>query len=80
MRRMRRKSFAEEITTPLLVFGAGRDRVVRTEAIREFVTHLPHARYVEIEDAEHEILMEKDSIRARFWVEFDAFVNERLGS
>jgi lysophospholipase len=80
MRRMRRKSFAEEITTPLLVVGAGRDRVVRTEAIREFVKHLPHARYVEIEDAEHEILMEKDSIRARFWVEFDAFVNEHLAS
>src|SRR5205823_10333746 len=31
MRRMRRKSFAEEITTPLLVIGAGRDRVVRSE-------------------------------------------------
>src|SRR6267154_1568658 len=80
MRRMRRKSFAEEITTPLLVFGAGRDRVVRTEAIREFVTHLPKARYVEIEDAEHEILMEKDSIRACFWAEFDAFANEHLPS
>jgi lysophospholipase len=78
MRRMRRKSFAEEITTPLLVFGAGRDRVVRTSAIREFVTHLTKARYVEIEDAEHEILMEKDSIRARFWMEFDAFVNAYL--
>ena len=80
MRQMRRKSFAEEITTPLLVFGAGHDRVVRTEAIREFVLHLPRARYVEIEDAEHEILMEKDSIRARFWAAFDAFVNEQLGS
>jgi len=80
MRRMRRKSFAEEITTPLLVFGAGRDRVVRTEAIREFVVNLPHGRYVEIEDAEHEILMEKDSIRARFWAEFDAFVTEHLAS
>jgi lysophospholipase len=80
MRRMKRKRFAEEITTPLLVFGAGRDRVVRTGAIREFVAHLPNARYVEIEDAEHEILMESDSIRARFWAEFDAFMNERLAS
>jgi lysophospholipase len=80
MRRMRRKSFAAEITTPLLVIGAGRDRVVRTDAIREFVKHLPHGRYVEIEDAEHEILMEKDSIRAGFWAEFDAFVNEQLAA
>ena len=80
MRRMRRKSFAAEIATPLLVFSAGRDRVVRVEAVRELVMNLPNARYVEIEDAMHEILMEKDSIRARFWAEFDAFVNAQLPS
>jgi lysophospholipase len=78
MRRFKQKSFAEEITTPLLVFGAGRDRVVHVQAVRDFVKNLPNARYVEIEDAEHEILMENDSIRARFWAEFDAFIGEKL--
>jgi lysophospholipase len=77
MRRVRRKSYAEEITTPLLVFGAGRDRVVHIQAIRDFVKHLPKARYVEIEEAEHEILMETDTIRARFWAEFDAFIEQQ---
>jgi len=80
MGRIRRKSYAEEITTPLLVFGAGRDRVVHVQAIRDFVQHLPKARYVEIEDAEHEILMENDAIRARFWREFDAFIAMQLGA
>jgi lysophospholipase len=80
MRRMRRKSFAKEITTPVLVFGAGRDRVVRTEAVREFASNLPRGRYVEIEDSGHEILMENDSIRARFWAEFDKFVDEQLAA
>lgn len=79
MRRMIGRGFAEAITTPLLVFGAGRDRIVKTQAIRDYVKRLPNARYVEIADAEHEILMEKDSIRARFWTEFDAFMAERLG-
>ena len=79
MRRVMARSFAEAISTPLLVFGAGRDRIVKTAAIRDYVKRLPNARYVEIEDAEHEILMEKDSIRARFWTEFDAFIGERLG-
>jgi len=78
MRRMQRKGFAEEIATPLLVFGAGRDRVVRTEAVRAFARKLSNGRYVEIEDARHEILMESDSIRTRFWAEFDAFVDEQL--
>ena len=80
MSRMRRKSYAEGINTPLLVFGAGRDRVVHVQAIRNFVKNLAKARYVEIENAEHEILMENDSIRARFWKEFDAFVAEQLGA
>jgi lysophospholipase len=80
MRRLKRKSYAEEIATPLLVIGAGRDRVVHIQAIRDFVKHLPKARYVEIEDAQHEILMENDSIRRRFWAEFDAFIEQQLGA
>jgi lysophospholipase len=66
--------YAEAITTPALIFGAGRDRIVDTAATREFAARLPHGRYREIADAEHEILMENDSIRARFWEAFDEFV------
>jgi lysophospholipase len=79
MDRMARSGFAEAVTTPLLVISAGRDRLVINQAIRDFVKRLPNATYVEIEDAEHEIMQEKDPIRARFWSEFDAFVNARLG-
>jgi lysophospholipase len=66
--------YAESIATPTLIFGAGRDRIVDTPATREFAARLPHGRYVEIGDAEHEILMENDAVRARFWAAFDAFV------
>lgn len=75
MTQMRQPGFAETITSPCLVFGAGRDRVVSTAAIREFTRRLPNGTYIEIEDAEHEIVMENDSIRARFWQAFDAFVS-----
>jgi len=78
LRRIHRRGFAEAITTPLLVIGAGRDRITPTPPIRDFVKRLPNANYVEIEDAEHEILMENDAIRARFWREFDAFVAARM--
>src|SRR5262249_5021591 len=74
MAAMQRRRYAESITTPTLFFGAGRDRVVLTDAIRAFAGRMPNARYVEIEDAEHEILMEIDQIRARFWQAFDEFV------
>jgi lysophospholipase len=75
MRRMRKNSFAEQVATPLLVFGAGNDRVVDSEAIRALCQSLPNARYVEIAGAGHEILMETDDIRATFWREFDRFVD-----
>jgi len=66
--------YAEAINTPVLIAGAGKDRIVLTEATRRFAARLPRGRYVEFEDSEHEILMEKDAIRARFWAEFDGFV------
>lgn len=75
---MREADFAEAIVTPLLIFGAGRDRIVKTDAARRFAKNCPNARYVELEDAEHEILMENDAIRARFWAAFDAFIEEQL--
>jgi lysophospholipase len=78
MDRMREPGYAEAISTPLLIFGAGRDQIVDTEAIRAFVKRLPNARYVELADAEHEILMENDVIRARFWKAFDVFVSDNL--
>ena len=66
--------YAEKITTPVLIVTAGRDRIVKTSATRAFFDRLPNAVYLEIADAEHEILMENDTIRARFWSAFDGFV------
>jgi lysophospholipase len=66
--------YPEAIETPVLIIGAGRDRIVDTSAEREFAQRLPHGTYLEFEDAEHEILMENDAIRARFWKAFDDFV------
>ena len=78
LRRLERPGFAEAITMPLLIIGAGRDQLVINAAAREFAKRLPNARYVEFADAQHEILMENDSIRTRFWAEFDAFVEPKL--
>ena len=74
MARVMAPGFAESVQTPVLICGAGRDRIVRVEAEREFARRLPHGTYLELADSEHEILMESDSIRARFWQAFDGFV------
>ena len=72
------RGYAEAITTPTLIVGAGRDRIVDTAAAREFSSRLPNGRYEEIAESEHEILMESDAIRARFWNTFDSFSENYL--
>lgn len=65
--------YGATIKVPVLLFGAGADRIVMTEAIRKLAPSLINGHYHEIDGAEHEILMERDAIRAQFWAAFDAF-------
>jgi lysophospholipase len=79
MARVMAPGYAEAITTPVLVCGAGKDRIVDTEAERQFARRLPHGTYLELRESEHEILMENDSIRAQFWNAFDGFAAVHAG-
>jgi lysophospholipase len=78
MRRMRAHRYAAAITTPTLIIGAGHDRICISHAAKVFASHMPNGKYVEVADAEHEILMEQDRFRAQFWKEFDAFVSAHI--
>lgn len=73
MARVIAPGYAEAIETPVLVCGAGKDRICLTPATRDFAGRLPRGTYAAFEDSEHEILMENDSIRTRFWKAFDDF-------
>jgi lysophospholipase len=73
---LEKPGYAETITTQALVIGAGRDRVCDTEAARAFAARMPDARYVEIAGAQHEILMERDPLRAEWWAAADAFLKK----
>jgi lysophospholipase len=68
---------ARPVGVPLTVVAAGAERLVDNAATRAF-TERAGGRYVEIEDAFHEILMETDPVRARFWTEFDATASKVL--
>jgi lysophospholipase len=61
--------------TPLLVVGAGKDRICITSKAKAFANAAPLANYLEIKDSEHEILMERNVIRAEFWAAFDNFIH-----
>lgn len=63
-----------EVGVPTLVVAAGADTVVSTPAIERFCARLKGGHAIVVPGARHEILMERDAIRERFWAAFDAFV------
>ena len=78
MDRVRAAGFPEGIAAPVLVCGAGKDRICLNESAHEFAKRLQRGTWVDLQDSEHEILMENDAIRARFWAAFDAFAAANL--
>ncbi|MDA5192864.1 alpha/beta fold hydrolase [Govanella unica] len=70
---LRATGTAEAIQLPMLIIMAGRDQVVSNPETRAFAGRVQTARMVEIADARHEILKERDELRAKFWAAFDEF-------
>jgi lysophospholipase len=63
-----------QVKVPLLLFAAGRDRVVSTTHIEEFALRLKVGTHILIPGARHEILQETDEVRKDFWAAFDAYL------
>ena len=75
MDRLARPGTGAAIRMPTLMIGAGDDPVCSTPAIERFARTLgPDCLYVPIAGSRHEVLMETDSVRERFWEAFDRFV------
>jgi lysophospholipase len=67
-------NFPRRTVTPILVIAAGADRVVDTRATERFASRLRAGRLIVIDRAEHELMVERDVFRDRFWAAFDAFI------
>lgn len=73
-RMIMRPQFAARVRIPLLLASAGADRIVSNFAIEEFSSRLRTGAHVVVGSSRHEILQERDEIRARFWAAFDAYM------
>ena len=72
-------SYARAITTPLLIASAGQDKVVEPAAQERLCRHIPNGRFVSVEGAQHELMIEADRYRLRFWELVDAHFAATLG-
>ena len=68
--------FPRRILTPALVFAAGDDRVVDSATVERFAHRLKAGHLVVLPQARHEILMERDPLRAEWWAATDAFLKK----
>ena len=71
---MRNKNWYKHIKTPICIVNPLCDRVVNPEKTKEMARNLQNCKIYNIENCEHEILMEKDTLRSEFWKIFDDFI------
>ncbi len=73
-------AYLAAIKAPVLITLAEDDALIDRAALQFAVAYLPQGELVTIERARHEILIETDMCRAKFWAAFDDFMNRRLPS
>lgn len=71
-----RRDPLENIRMKVLLLSAGQDRVVISQRHADLVARLPNARLKLYPTAQHELMMEHDSIRTSVWADIDAFLAE----
>ncbi len=72
--KIRAPGFLDDIKIPLLVFLAGKDQVVDSEASRRLFSGHANIDVVTVEGARHEIYRESDEYRAQLWQKIDDFL------
>ncbi|GLK81942.1 alpha/beta fold hydrolase [Ancylobacter defluvii] len=74
MDRLTDPATARVIRQPLLMVGAGADKVVSTPAIERLGSRLIAGAHIVLPGARHELLQERDEFRQPFLAAFDAFI------
>ena len=71
-----RPNYLGEIRVPVLIAQATKDQLIEGDALQHAAKHIPGADFMRVEGSQHEILMERDALRAVFWQAFDRFVEK----
>ncbi len=66
--------YPTRVHVPVLVFAAGADEIVSARVVEDFGVQLKVGKQILLPGSRHEIMMEDDAIRARFWAAFDAYL------
>ena len=73
--KIREKKWCKLIKTEISIINPLSDKVVNPKKTEELAKNLPNCKIFNIENCEHEILMEQDIYRKKFWMIFDKMTN-----
>ena len=73
---IRSKNWAEQIDLKILILNSLKDRVVYSKKTSEMAKRLKKSTIINFNSCEHEVFMEKDEHRKKFWKEFDNFIKK----
>lgn len=73
---LRKKNWAEQINLKILIVNSLKDRVVYSKKTAEMSKRLKNSIIIDFDNCEHEVFMEKDEHRTKFWQEFDNFIKK----
>ncbi|MEM1047290.1 MAG: alpha/beta hydrolase [Pseudomonadota bacterium] len=73
-RAIQERGHVSRISLPILMLSASEDRIVSSRAVERVAGLIRTAAHLSVPGARHEILMERDALRAQFWAAFDAFI------
>jgi lysophospholipase len=66
--------FIDSVKVPTLIFAPGQDQIVEPRAIEDYAARLKSSTGIRLSQSLHEVLLENDDIRSRFWAAFDAYL------
>ena len=75
---IKRSSFLKSITTPCLITIAGKEMIVDNDSIRFVADKIKDAELLELPEAGHEVLMERDVFRDQFFQEFYKLIEKTV--
>ncbi len=64
----------DALRSPVLIVASGDERVVSQQNIHKFSARVGGVPLVVVENAYHEVLLERTSMREQFWAAFDSFM------
>lgn len=73
--RIKKPAILKDVSIPIFVASAADEKLVDNRAHHQVARRLSNCEHVTVENAMHEILMEKDDRRAEFWAGFDRLLD-----